>query len=300
MAGKKKSHGGQTLEQQVQGFLTSLSARRSAHTARAYGADLRQLIAFTDGEQDLSRVDLKQFLRQHGGSPVTRARKLSTLRSFVRHLRRIEAIKDDPTETLEAPIRRKRLPKALSQDQTTGLLELMSSSKTPLRDSAMLELMYGAGLRASELASVDVQNLDLKELTVQISGKGNKERLSLFGAAARDAIAAYMSSERAVPKGSDALFTNSSGQRISSRTIQNVVRRWAVQAGLPVSVTPHTLRHSFATHLLDRGADLKTVQQLLGHESLATTQIYTHLSIERLHAAVGTAHPRSREVPQTG
>lgn len=281
------------LDRHIKGFLESLAAKRSPHTVRSYGSDLEQLSNMLEGRFDLTTANLRSYLREHGGSSVTRARKLSTLRSFVRHLKRAGVLKEDPTEALEAPIRRTKLPKALSQVQTTELLDQIAESSFPLRDRAMLELMYAAGLRASEVASTNMQDVDMRECNILIQGKGNKQRISLFGNTCKSALLDYIKQERTTPKGHDALFTNDRGGRITTRTIQNVVKRWARQAGLPPETSPHTLRHSFATHLLDRGADLKTVQQLLGHESLATTQIYTHLSIERLHKVVAAAHPRA-------
>jgi integrase/recombinase XerC len=295
MEGQRKSHGtkARPLDEHIQGFLESLAAKRSPHTVRSYGSDLHQLSDMLEGRFDLSPDSLRSYLRQFGSSPITRARKLSTLRTFIKHLKRAEVLTQDPTDTLEAPFKKKKLPKALSQMQTTELLDQEGKSRFPFRDHAMLELMYAAGLRASELAGANMQDLDLKECSMLIRGKGNKQRISLFGRTCRSALKDYFQAERTPPKGHDALFTNTSGGRITTRTIQNVVKRWATQAGLPPETSPHTLRHSFATHLLDRGADLKTVQQLLGHESLATTQIYTHLSIERLHKVVETAHPRA-------
>jgi len=281
------------LDRHIKGFLESLAAKRSPHTVRSYGSDLEQLSNMLEGKFELTTSNLRAYLREFGGSSVTRARKLSTLRSFVRHLKRAGVLKEDPTEALEAPIRRKKLPKALSMVQTTELLDQSAESSFPLRDRAMLELMYAAGLRASEVSGTNLQDVDMRECSILIQGKGNKQRISLFGNTCKAALLDYIKQERTAPKGHDALFTNDRGGRITTRTIQNVVKRWAKQAGLPLETSPHTLRHSFATHLLDRGADLKTVQQLLGHESLATTQIYTHLSIERLHKVVTAAHPRS-------
>ncbi len=281
------------LDRHIKGFLEALAAKRSPHTVRSYGSDLEQLSNMLEGEFDLTTSNLRAYLREFGGSSVTRARKLSTLRSFVRHLKRAGVLKEDPTEALEAPIRRKKLPKALSMVQTTELLDQSAESSFPLRDRAMLELMYAAGLRASEVSGTNMQDIDMRECSILIHGKGNKERISLFGNTCKSALLDYIKQERTAPNSHDALFTNDRGGRITTRTIQNVVKRWAAQAGLPPETSPHTLRHSFATHLLDRGADLKTVQQLLGHESLATTQIYTHLSIERLHKVVTAAHPRA-------
>lgn len=282
------------LETHLQAFLDHLASRRSAHTVRAYGVDLSQLAGHAPSISDLTPDRIRRYLRQHGTSPVTRARKLSAVRTFVKYLRTVGVMDHDPTEAVEAPIRRKRLPKAISALETNELLDQGDFGRTPHRDRAMLELMYAAGLRASEVVSVNLADVDFKEGTVRVRGKGNKERMTLFGTACREALEAYMAKERTPSNASpEPMFTNDKGQRITTRTLQNVVKRWALRSGLPPSVSPHTLRHSFATHLLDGGADLKTVQQLLGHESLATTQIYTHLSIERLKEAVDKAHPRS-------
>jgi integrase/recombinase XerC len=195
---------------------------------------------------------------------------------------------------LEAPIRRKRLPKALTQHQTGDLLDQEAAGPFPLRDRAVLELIYSAGLRVSELVGLNVADVDLKECSMLVRGKGAKERIALFGQTAKSAVLDYVSQERVQPDNGVALFTNRNGGRITTRTVQNIVKRWAKRVGLPPEISPHTLRHSFATHLLDNGADLKSVQQLLGHENLATTQIYTAVSVERLKKAVDEAHPKSK------
>ncbi|MBI5705955.1 MAG: tyrosine recombinase XerC [Armatimonadetes bacterium] len=302
-----------SLDTVIQEFLDSIAAKRSAQTVRAYGADLAQLSSVLDGRFDLQPQSLSTYLRKYGTTPVTRARKLSSLRSFVRFCRSQGYLASDPTEVLDAPIRRRSLPKVLSKQQAAALLDQPNLRKTPLRDQALLELMYGAGLRASEVVGVNIIDLDLREGCVRVRGKGSKERIALFGVSCTRAIEAYLAEERVVagpnggpspgspeltdlsPKGRGGpLFTNPQGRRLTTRTVQNVVHRLARAAGLPPDVSPHALRHSFATHLLDGGADLKTVQQLLGHENLATTQIYTHISIERLKDAVAKAHPRSK------
>ena len=282
------------LDVQIQRFLDHLAARRSAQTVRAYGNDLAQLSVFAGDDPKVDADLLKAYLRKYGVSPVTRARKLSALRTFFRFLVDQGEAELDPTEWLEAPIRRKRLPKALSALQTSDLIDQEAPTKSPLRDRALLELMYGAGLRASETVGVDLQDLNLRDNSLRVRGKGNKERIALFGKACQEALEAYVREERIEPVKDRPLFTNPHGGRLTTRTVQNVVKRWARQVGLPPDVSPHTLRHSFATHLLDGGADLKTVQQLLGHESLATTQIYTHVSIERLKETVAKAHPSSK------
>ena len=289
------SGGNGDLDNHIQAFLDHVAATRAPNTVKGYGSDLAQLAKSLDGEFDFTTDSLKQYLRKYAQTPVTRARKLSTLRAFARFLKQLGRIEEDPTELIDAPFRRRTLPKALSQHQAEELLDQKGFGKTPLRDRAMLELAYGAGLRSSELVSVQQADIDLHGLTVKVRGKGDKERLSLFGGQCREAITAYLEKERVQPTEADPLFTSPKGRALSPRTFQTVVKRWARQAGLPPDVTPHTLRHSFATHLLDGGADLKTVQQLLGHENLATTQIYTHISIERLREAVASAHPKSRD-----
>ncbi|MFI5385764.1 MAG: tyrosine recombinase XerC [Fimbriimonadales bacterium] len=293
----------QLLDARIQEFLDHLATRRSPHTVRSYGSDLAQLSSFLGGEFDLEPSRLRLYLRKYGSSPVTRARKLSALRTFAKYLRQAGHLESDPTESLEAPIRRKGLPKALSLDQTTELLDQPEGGRTPLRDRALLELMYAAGIRASEVVGVDVKDIDFAESTIVVTGKGNKQRLALFGSTCRSALQDYIAGGRVTPNSKvetanapeNPLFTNKDGKRLTTRTVQNVVKRWARRAGLSPEVSPHTLRHSFATHLLDNGIDLKSVQQLLGHESLATTQIYTHISIERLKKTVDEAHPRSKD-----
>lgn len=282
------------LDELIQEFLDNLAARRSAHTVKAYGSDLAQLAAHLDGAPDFAPSRLHGYLRKYGASPVTRARKLSCLRSFVRFLKRTGRLDSDPTEALEAPVRRRRLPKAMTANQASDLLDQADCGKTPLRDRALLELMYAAGLRAAEVVGLDLPRVDRSNRMVLVRGKGNKERAALYGGVCAAALDRYLNDERVTPAAGQPLFTNRWGGRLTTRTVQNVVKRWARAAGLPPDVSPHTLRHSFATHLLDGGADLKSVQQLLGHENLATTQIYTHVSIERLHQTVATSHPRAR------
>lgn len=289
----------ETLDTLIQRYLDHLRATRSPHTLRSYGSDLAQLAGTVGGGAAPERLEpevLRAYLRRFGKTPVTRARKLASLRGFVRFLKSLGHIDSDPTEALEAPIRRRRLPKSLSQHQAVELLDQEDLGRTPKRDRALLELMYAAGLRASEVVGVDLDHFDFPSRTLRVYGKGNKERMVVFGETCAGALDAYLQGEREQPRGGpeQPLFTNRMGRRLSTRTVQNVVARWARAAGLPPETSPHTLRHSFATHLLDGGADLKSVQQLLGHESLATTQIYTHVSIERLREAVLNAHPKSR------
>lgn len=280
------------LDALIQSYLDFLASGRSPHTVRSYGTDLGQLSKLTDGETDFSLPTLRRYLRTYAPNATTRARKLSSLRSFCRFLKRTGELDHDPTEQLEAPYRRRTLPKSLSQAQVEKFLEQATDSKTPLRDRAMLELAYSSGLRASEVVGCQLSDFDFGQGTLQVVGKGNKERITLFGETCRRILVAYRDEERVEPTDGGAFFTNEKGGRLTTRTFQNVVKRWCASCGLPENVSPHTLRHSFATHLLDGGADLKTVQQLLGHEDLATTQIYTHVSVERLRDAIEKAHPK--------
>ncbi|MHB8637893.1 MAG: site-specific tyrosine recombinase/integron integrase [Fimbriimonadaceae bacterium] len=279
------------MEDHVENFLTELAVRRSPQTVRAYAGDLRGLAVFLADRPRLTSNRLREFLRASATTPRTRARKLSSLRTFTRYLVRIGQLELDPTDGLQSPYRRQVLPKALSEKQTEALLDAEPASKAPLRDRAIVETLYGAGLRVAEAVGLDVGDVDFVEATLRVKGKGSKERIVFFGRTCAAALKDYLAAERQTP--STALFVNNRGTRLSTRTVQTIVKRWARAAQLPSEVSPHTLRHSFATHLLDHEADLKTVQQLLGHESLATTQIYTHVSIERLRDAVRNAHPKS-------
>jgi len=283
---------GGTTRAAVEAFLGRLGAMRSVHTVRATRSDLEQLIAVCPEISELTDVACREYLRRYAPNPATRARKRSSLRAFTRYLLEAGRIEDDPAKDLKAPYRRRTLPKAMSQAEAEGMLSIGTATRTPLRDRALLELTYGAGLRASEVVSLDLHDLDWENQSARVRGKGDKERVVLFGACARDAVREYVQKEREAPPGVEPLFLGPKGRRLTSRTLQNVVRRWAAAAGLDPSVSPHTLRHSFATHLLDGGADLKSVQQLLGHERLGTTQIYTHVSTERLRDSVESAHPK--------
>jgi integrase/recombinase XerC len=282
-----------SLDSLIQSFLDNLASKRSPATVRSYGSDLAQLSIHLEGEFRLEPNALRGYLRKFAQTPVTRARKLSTLRTFSAYLKRIGKLDHDPTELLEAPIRRRTLPKALTSAQTQQMLDQPDFESDSHRSRAILELLYGAGLRVSEVSGANMADIDLDEGTIRVMGKGSKGRIAFFGSTCRSAIKDYLS-DRVDPVVGSPIFTTKSGKRLSTNAIRTIVKRWAATVGLPPDVSPHTLRHSFATHLLNNGADLKTVQQLLGHESLATTQIYTHISVERLKDTVSKAHPRSK------
>lgn len=275
------------MDEAIEGFLAHLAARRSANTVRSYAADLAPL---RGGDLPLTTERLRLVLRARAPHPATRARKLSTFRAFSRWLVAQGRMTDDPTERLESPIRRRPLPKGVSAPEAADLM----AAPLRARDRALLELLYGAGVRVSEAAGLDLPDLDLAARTALVRGKGAKERMVVFGEPCRKAIEAYLAEERVPPTTGVPLFTNAKGGRLTVRSMHTAVVRAGEAAGLAPGLSPHGLRHSFATHLLDGGADLKSVQQLLGHEDLSTTQVYTHVSVERLRAAVSAAHPRAK------
>ncbi len=281
------------MDREIERFLNHLSTVRAANTVKSYGTDLA-LFAQVCEDAGISQPGqitahhVRAYLRPYlKSAESTSARKLYALRSFFRFLRARKWIDHDPTVDVDSPIRRKRLPKVLNAEQATRLVET-PTGPMELRDRAILELLYAAGLRVQELCSLDVQNLDFESRTCRVVGKGGKERIAVFGGAAAEALSAYLEQRwsSALP-----LFLNADGGRLTVRSVHRIVRRLAAAQGLEAS--PHTLRHSFATHLLDGGADLRSVQELLGHSRIQTTQIYTHLSIERLKKVYETAHPRA-------
>lgn len=279
------------MDEAIAGFLAHLAARRQPNTVRSYAADLAQLRAMVPDAANLTPERLRLYLRSHAPHPATRARKLSTLRAFCQYLVANGLAESDPTERLEPPIRRRPLPKGVSANEAADLVVAPSGA----RERALLELLYGAGLRVSEAAALDLPEIDLDARQARVRGKGAKERMVVFGTPCAEAIADYVKTERVPPVQGAPLFTNAKGGRLSVRSMHTIVVRAGEAANLSSGLSPHALRHSFATHLLDGGADLKSVQQLLGHEDLSTTQVYTHVSIERLRSAVKGAHPRSRK-----
>ena len=312
--------------QLVEQFISYLRFERhfSPYTARCYEADLRQYVEFltNDGEGTIPNIGSEIELRLAGAdamvvrrflahldsfsySPATTARKIATLRSFYKWLLRQERISTNPMLLIRTPKQTKRLPKAINVDHVDKLLSMPDNHDTlGARDRAILETLYSTGVRVSELVDLNRSDLDLQGQTLHIRGKGKRERIVPLGSHAMAAIRHYMTllepdprfralrdqsrSEPTVP-----LFVNKNGGRLSSRSVRRKLDKYLLQAGLDPSISPHTLRHSFATHLLDNGADLRSVQELLGHQSLSTTQIYTHLSSMRLRNAYDDAHPRA-------
>jgi site-specific recombinase XerD len=256
---------------------------------RNYRTDLEHFLYALAGWEidamEVTRGDLRRYLAVLLGNGVADGsvrRKVSTIRSFYKWLRAEGHLKNDPFFGVTGPKAGRRLPDILtSQDIDRMVAAADGKEPADLRDRAIMELLYAAGLRVSEVASLDVDALDVRDRAVRIHGKGKKERVGVFGEPAAEALARYLREARpvlATKKKEEALFLNRFGGRLTVRSVQSLVRKYATKAGLPTAVHPHLLRHSFATHLLDGGADLRVVQELLGHESPNTTQIYTHVS----------------------
>ncbi len=270
----------------------------SAHTQRAYLSDLRQLQDFL-GERSLdsaTREDLRSFLATRFGSngPATLARKLASLKAFYEHRVRGGHLADSPARRLLSPKKRTSLPSVVGVDDCFALL-LAPSARTAagLRDRCALELLYGGGLRVSELVGLDLTDFIDGDSAVKVRGKGNKERIVPLVSKAREALRLYLARRGELGAGT-ALLLNRRGGRLTARSVARHLARYALVAGARRHVHPHALRHSFATHLLDMGADLRGIQELLGHASLSTTQRYTHVSSERLQQVYEDAHPRAR------
>lgn len=296
------------MHQTLADFLRYLSVERnaSALTVKSYREDLTQAAEFfrSQGVGETERITTRlvraylAWLHEQGYAKTTTARRLAAIRSFFRYLHRNGQVRENPAETLRGPRQERKLPNFLTEADLNALLET-PSSHTPLgvRDRAILEALYSAGLRVSELVGLNLEDVDLDAGVATIRGKGKRERLALLGRPALKALKAWLEEREhllaTLQRQSDAVFLNLRGTRLTVRSVGRLVRKYLLQAGLNVRATPHTLRHSFATHLLDRGADIRSVQELLGHRNLSTTQVYTHLTTSRLHDSYRRAHPRA-------
>ena len=254
----------------------------------------RQLLAV---DTDLVRLFMSK-LRDRNYCKSTVARKLATLRSFYKFLVRREYTGSNPVAPIRTPKQEKRLPKFLEIEQIEKLFQNCDTTTLlGARDRAILEMLYSTGIRVSELIALDVADIDLGTSVIRVRGKGKKERVIPIGPGAVKAVIHYLDLRRTnvqTPKhDQEALFINKHGQRLSTRSVRRKLDKYLLEAGLDLSVSPHTLRHSFATHMLQRGADLRSVQEMLGHQSLSTTQIYTHLTDENLRSEYEKAHPRA-------
>lgn len=288
----------------VERFLNHLRSERrlSPHTVAAYRRDLAHLIAFRDaqaisdwGEVNIHHVRAFVAARHRSGlSGRSLQRELSALRTFFTFLAREGVVSHNPGAEVTAPKSPRRLPKALDVDQMQRLLTVHGDDPLALRDRAMLELTYSSGLRLAELIGLDLGDVDRNDAVVRVVGKGSKARVVPVGSKALEALAAWLRCRggMAAPE-EQALFVGKGGGRLSPRAVQERFRRHALVQGLPVSVHPHMLRHSFASHLLESSGDLRAVQELLGHADLGTTQVYTHLDFQHLADVYDRTHPRA-------
>jgi integrase/recombinase XerC len=315
----------------LEDFLKFLELNRnaSAHTVRAYDSDLSQFLGHAAAQAGLEirqlepahlgRAALRSFLAELHKQGLTRAsaaRKLAAVRTFLRYLRREGVIEDDPGALVATPKRDIRMPAHLSEGEMSALLDAPAGD-TPLsrRDRAILELFYASGLRLSELTGLDLDDVNLSAKMVRVLGKGGKERIVPFNGSTAKAIRAYLNDRESLvrgvrlqpdrpqngpPKGGlhvrqrDPLFVNHRGGRLTVRSVDRLVRRYVAASSSRLGISPHALRHSFATHLLQRGADLRAIQELLGHARLSTTQRYTHVNAAQLLEVYRKAHPRAR------
>jgi integrase/recombinase XerD len=275
----------------------------SERTVESYRRDLLQFCGYLREQgrtlTQASAEDIRGFLAQGEWRPSSRARKAAAIRSFYRRLVATDLTTSDPSALIAGPRLESRLPQTLSIEQVSSMLDKPKATPIGLRDRALLEVLYGAGLRASEVLALRLQDIDFDVGFVRTLGKGEKERVVPLGRKALEALKAY--NERGRPQLGGAgtlkapeLFLNNRGRRLSRQGLHLIIKQYAREAGLPEDVSAHTLRHSFATHLLEGGADLRAVQEMLGHADLSTTQIYTHVSAAHLQKIYRDAHPRAR------
>jgi integrase/recombinase XerD len=292
----------------LDGFLALLAARRAPRTVDAYRRDLEHFARWLGAPPSgASTEQLESYvaqLRADGLSPATIARRLASLRALYRHLMLLDARPDNPAAELASPRRIRRLPRTLSPAEAERLIEAANGT-TPraLRDSAIVELLYGGGLRVGELVSLEKGSVDLDERLVRALGKGSKERVVPIGRRAAEALRRYLSRGRPYldTRHRPELFLNAKGGPLTRAGVFLILRRLAGKAGLePARIHPHLLRHSFATHLLEGGADLRSVQEMLGHADLATTELYTHVSDSRRRELYFRAHPHARRRFEAG
>ena len=290
------------LENARDQFLLYLQGEKNAspHTVKNYGVDLAEFIIVT-GEKTAREVDyiaIRKFLahlKEKGYSKSTISRKLACLRSFFKFLTRENVVANNPAVGIATPKREKKLPSFLEVQEIENILDAAAgASLSSKRDRALLETLYSSGIRVSELVGLNMEDTDVLGGVLRIRGKGKKERMVPIGRKAQEAIREYMEKRgNDYGKAGGALFLNKNSTRLTDRSVRRILIKYVRKTSLHKDVSPHTLRHSFATHLLDRGADLRSVQELLGHESLSTTQIYTHVTTKRLKEVYEKVHPRA-------
>jgi integrase/recombinase XerC len=298
------------MDKYLSSFEDFLSSERnySKHTLKAYIADIKEfalvlkemgLISEDNGDIDFANLDetpIRTYISKLYGKnkKASISRKLASVRTFFEFMIRNRTMKSNPAKLVPTPKGEKRLPTFLTVDEVVKLVETPGADNVyESRDRAILELLYSCGLRVSELVGINLNELDLNSMSVKVLGKGNKERMVPLGSKASTAIKIYLSQRFDLKPKDDYLFVNSRGGRLSTRSIDRIIKKYATISGIPKNISPHVLRHTFATHLLGGGADLRAIQEMLGHKSLSTTQRYTHTSIEKLMEIYDKTHPRA-------
>jgi integrase/recombinase XerC len=287
----------------LKGYLAYLSNEKqySSHTSENYARDIRRLLSLagTAPLPDLKSHHIRRYIAQlHGGGLSGRslARVLSSWRGFYNYLMRDHGCQSNPCVGLRPPKAPKTLPHALSPDEASKLMEMPVGTAIDARDKAMFELLYSSGLRLAELVGLDPIDMDFSDASVRVTGKGSKTRIVPLGSHAITALQAWLAVREQVAKpDATALFVGNRGARIAPRTVELQLQKWAVKQGLNTGVHPHMLRHSFATHVLQSSGDLRAVQEMLGHASISTTQVYTHLDFQYLAKIYDSAHPRAKK-----
>ncbi|ADL07848.1 tyrosine recombinase XerC [Thermosediminibacter oceani] len=293
----------------IDSFLTYISAAKnqSPNTLKAYANDLGQFIEYLEQNKisktktlnDITHLDIRGFLaylKESGASKKTIARKLSAIRSFFRYLSTEGLVSEDPTKMVQGMKLPKKLPLFLYPAEIEALLSAPGQDVLGIRDRAIMELLYATGMRVSELVSLKLKDVNLGANFIIVFGKGSKERVVFFGSKAAESLEEYLRKSRPYLVKNltcDYLFLNKNGTRLTDRSVRRIIDKYVKLLSLNAKISPHTLRHTFATHMLNNGADLKTVQELLGHVSLSTTQIYTHVTKERLKEVYDKAFPHS-------
>lgn len=285
------------------GFLAHLGNERrySEHTRESYARDLRKLflLAAKAPLAELKSHHIRRYIAQLHGEGLggrSLARALSAWRSFFNYLMRDHRFRDNPCMGLRPPKAPKRLPHTLSPDEAVRLVELPADTAPDIRDKAIFELLYSSGLRLAELVSLDPVDIEFNDAEVRVTGKGGKTRIVPIGSAAMAALKAWLAVRTEIAREDEtALFVGKNGRRISPRTVQTQLKNWGIRQGIATSVHPHLLRHSFATHVLQSSGDLRAVQEMLGHASISTTQVYTHLDFQYLAKIYDAAHPRAKK-----